>query len=125
MNAFVLSTNLSEIRRIFIVQSTSSISHSFLQDFDWKLQLAISSDKMSSIREPLLLLRMDIHHNNTTDQKKPSITKNNREQRNIRKSLVAFSSEQSEILIELPRSDLEKVIETLEGINQNLQDLKT
>ena len=37
---------------------TSSISQAQLLDFDWKLHVMLSSDKMSEIRQPVLALKL-------------------------------------------------------------------
>jgi len=81
-------------------QKALSISQCFLKDFDWKLQLTISSDKISSLREPVLLLNLSLQSNNTA---MPQTT---------------------ELLIELPKSELETVISTLEKINETVQELR-
>ncbi|CAJ1074206.1 COMM domain-containing protein 8 [Xyrichtys novacula] len=42
---------------------TNSISSATLQDFDWQLKLALSSDKISSLHTPLLSLSLDVREN--------------------------------------------------------------
>eukprot|EP01114_Cavostelium_apophysatum_P021977 TRINITY_DN7816_c0_g1_i2.p1 TRINITY_DN7816_c0_g1~~TRINITY_DN7816_c0_g1_i2.p1 ORF type:complete len:190 (+),score=29.21 TRINITY_DN7816_c0_g1_i2:22-570(+) len=81
-----------------LINSSSHISQAHLQDFDWKLQLIVSSDKISTISEPVLLL--DVHINESSAQPK------------------------KQILLELPKEDLDSLIEKLELINQNVQELK-
>lgn len=36
-----------------------SVSYSQLKDFDWSYRVVLSSDKLSWLRKPLLLLRLD------------------------------------------------------------------
>ena len=34
-------------------------SYAYLKDFDWSVRLALSSDKLSGLRKPLLLLKLE------------------------------------------------------------------
>jgi len=36
-----------------------SSSYSWLKDFDWSVRLVLSSDKVSGLRKPVLMLRLD------------------------------------------------------------------
>jgi len=38
----------------------------YLKDFDWSLRMTLSSDKLSTLREPLLLLSLSLHENGQT-----------------------------------------------------------
>ncbi|XP_027856420.1 COMM domain-containing protein 8 isoform X1 [Xiphophorus couchianus] len=58
----VLRGRWEEIRRA-LLDRTSSISSATLQDFDWQLKLALSSDKISSLNTPLLSLCLDVREN--------------------------------------------------------------
>ncbi|XP_034015776.1 COMM domain-containing protein 8 [Thalassophryne amazonica] len=55
----VLRARQEEIRRA-LVEKTNSISSATLQDFDWQLKLALSSDKLSSLQSPLLSVTLDV-----------------------------------------------------------------
>ncbi|XP_023250510.1 COMM domain-containing protein 8 [Seriola lalandi dorsalis] len=55
----VLRAREEEIRRA-LLDRTNSISTATLQDFDWQLKLALSSDKISSLHTPLLSLSLDV-----------------------------------------------------------------
>uniref|UniRef100_A0A674N112 COMM domain containing 8 n=1 Tax=Takifugu rubripes TaxID=31033 RepID=A0A674N112_TAKRU len=46
-----------------LLNRTNSISFATLQDFDWQLKLAISSDKMASLHIPLLSLGLSVKEN--------------------------------------------------------------
>ncbi|KAL4641869.1 COMM domain-containing protein 8 [Arapaima gigas] len=46
--------------RLALVERTNCISSAQLQDFDWQLKLALSSDKISSLQTPLLNLSLDV-----------------------------------------------------------------
>jgi COMM domain len=35
-------------------------SYAHLKDFDWSLRLVLSSDKLSGLRRPLLMIKLDI-----------------------------------------------------------------
>ncbi|XP_056151639.1 COMM domain-containing protein 8 [Lampris incognitus] len=58
----VLRARQEEIHRA-LVEKTNAISSSTLQDFDWQLKLALSSDKISSLHTPLLSLSLDLREN--------------------------------------------------------------
>ncbi|XP_044022325.1 COMM domain-containing protein 8 [Siniperca chuatsi] len=58
----VLRGRQEEICRA-LLDRTNSISSATLQDFDWQLKLALSSDKMSSLHTPLLSLSLDVKEN--------------------------------------------------------------
>ncbi|XP_029350392.1 COMM domain-containing protein 8 isoform X2 [Echeneis naucrates] len=55
----VLRAREEEIRRA-LLDITNFISSAMLQDFDWQLKLALSSDKISSLHIPLLSLSLDL-----------------------------------------------------------------
>ncbi|XP_035465467.1 COMM domain-containing protein 8 [Scophthalmus maximus] len=58
----VLRAREEEIHRA-LLERTNSISSATLQDFDWQLKLALSSDKISSLHTPLLSLSLDLRVN--------------------------------------------------------------
>ncbi|XP_037550700.1 COMM domain-containing protein 8 [Nematolebias whitei] len=58
----VLRARQEEIRRA-LLNRTNNISSATLQDFDWQLKLALSSDKISSLNTPLLSLSLDVREN--------------------------------------------------------------
>ncbi|KAF1375204.1 hypothetical protein PFLUV_G00237080 [Perca fluviatilis] len=58
----VLRARREEIRDA-LLDRTNSISSATLQDFDWQLKLALSSDKISSLHTPLLSLSLDVREN--------------------------------------------------------------
>ncbi|XP_028994881.1 COMM domain-containing protein 8 [Betta splendens] len=58
----VLRARQAEIRRA-LLDRTASISCATLQDFDWQLKLALSSDKISSLHTPLLSLSLNVREN--------------------------------------------------------------
>ncbi|XP_031722633.1 COMM domain-containing protein 8 isoform X1 [Anarrhichthys ocellatus] len=58
----VLRARREEIRDS-LLDRTNSISSATLQDFDWQLKLALSSDKISSLHTPLLSLSLDVREN--------------------------------------------------------------
>ncbi|KAM9777448.1 COMM domain-containing protein 8 [Neosynchiropus ocellatus] len=55
----VLRAREGEIRQA-LLHTTNSMSSTTLQDFDWQLKLALSSDKISSLHAPLLSLCLDV-----------------------------------------------------------------
>ncbi|XP_045917709.1 COMM domain-containing protein 8 [Micropterus dolomieu] len=58
----VLRARQEEIR-CALLDRTHSISSATLQDVDWQLKLALSSDKISSLHTPLLCLSLDVREN--------------------------------------------------------------
>ncbi|XP_064638067.1 COMM domain-containing protein 8-like [Lineus longissimus] len=85
-----------EIRHT-LVNSTTAISQAHLKDFDWQVNLVMSSDKLSSIQEPILNLDLDIQRDSDT-----KITS-----------------------VELDKQDLVKMISTLEAANKAVSHLKS
>uniref|UniRef100_H3CG70 COMM domain containing 8 n=1 Tax=Tetraodon nigroviridis TaxID=99883 RepID=H3CG70_TETNG len=58
----VLTARREEIH-MALINKTNSISFAALQDFDWQLKLAVSSDKMASLHLPLLSLNFTVKEN--------------------------------------------------------------
>jgi diketogulonate reductase-like aldo/keto reductase len=47
-------------------EAITATAHTSLKDFDWKLNQQISSDTISSLSEPSLILRFSLAHNDRT-----------------------------------------------------------
>ncbi|XP_061209106.1 COMM domain-containing protein 8 isoform X1 [Neopsephotus bourkii] len=75
-----------EIRNA-LVERVNAISSAQLQDFDWQLKLALSSDKISMLQMPLLNLDLDVRENG--EIKPVSIEMNKEELQNLINSLEA------------------------------------
>ncbi|NP_001290733.1 COMM domain-containing protein 8 [Esox lucius] len=58
----VLRARREEIRQA-LVERTNNVSSSTLQDFDWQIKLALSSDKISCLQTPLINLSLDVKEN--------------------------------------------------------------
>ncbi|KAJ7991045.1 hypothetical protein DPEC_G00293170 [Dallia pectoralis] len=58
----VLRARQEEIRQA-LVERTNNVSSSTLQDFDWQIKLALSSDKISCLQTPLINLSLDVKEN--------------------------------------------------------------
>uniref|UniRef100_A0A0B6ZUD8 COMM domain-containing protein n=1 Tax=Arion vulgaris TaxID=1028688 RepID=A0A0B6ZUD8_9EUPU len=84
--------------RLKLVHDTTAVSHAVLADFDWKLKLAMASDKLASLQEPLL--QVDF---------------------NIREA----SGESKKVFLELDKLELRKLISSLEGCSKSVQQLTT
>ncbi|XP_006111991.2 COMM domain-containing protein 8 [Pelodiscus sinensis] len=69
-----------EIRHA-LIESVNAISSAQLQDFDWQLKLALSSDKISMLQMPLLNLDLDVKENG--EIKPVSIEMNKEELQNL------------------------------------------
>jgi len=97
----VLSARAEDARKSLSALSCMHIAHSSLQDFDWKAQLVLSSDKLSSLSEPTVLVSATIRSNNAL-------------------SGCALKTH----LLELSRSDLLRLLSTCEEISQTVQEFK-
>ncbi|NXU86224.1 COMD8 protein, partial [Xiphorhynchus elegans] len=75
-----------EIRNA-LVERVNGISSAQLQDFDWQLKLALSSDKISMLQMPLLNLDLDVRENG--EIKPISIEMNKEELQNLINALEA------------------------------------
>ncbi|XP_048159525.1 COMM domain-containing protein 8 [Corvus hawaiiensis] len=75
-----------EIRKA-LVEGVNAISSAQLQDFDWQLKLALSSDKISMLQMPLLNLDLDVRENG--EIKPISIEMNKEELQNLINALEA------------------------------------
>ncbi|OWF44220.1 COMM domain-containing protein 8-like [Mizuhopecten yessoensis] len=91
----VVNSRRDEIQNQLMAE-THNISQAVLSDFDWKVKLIMSSDKISSVQEPVVSLDLDIGsgQDNTIHS------------------------------IELNKEELDKLISSLEGANKVVQQLK-
>ncbi|KAF8797296.1 COMM domain-containing protein 8 [Argiope bruennichi] len=76
-----------------LIERTHEISPAYLHNFDWKLKLTLSSDKMAQINEPRLLLNLDI-----SGEREKSLS------------------------LDLSKEELKMLIESMEKANKVLQD---
>ncbi|RUS69498.1 hypothetical protein EGW08_022738, partial [Elysia chlorotica] len=74
-----------------LLQNTAAISKTVLSDFDWKLKLALSSDKLATLQEPLLQLDLDMRDVNGDGKR---------------------------VFLELNKTELAKLITSLEGCSK-------
>lgn len=91
----VLKARQEEIHQA-LVDRTNSVSSATLQDFDWQIKLALSSDKISFLQTPLLNLSLDVRETGTL---KP-------------------------VSIEMNREELQTLISSLEAANKVVLQLK-
>ncbi|KAG9479582.1 COMM domain-containing protein 8 [Eleutherodactylus coqui] len=70
-----------------LVEKVCAMSSAHLQDFDWQLKLAMSSDKLSTLQMPLVNLDLDIVENGAVAP--VSIEMNKEELQNLINSLEA------------------------------------
>ncbi|XP_073513041.1 COMM domain-containing protein 8 [Phyllobates terribilis] len=70
-----------------LVEKVCAMSSSYLQDFDWQLKLAMSSDKLSTLQMPLVNLDLDIVESGAISP--VSIEMNKEELQNLINSLEA------------------------------------
>ncbi|KAL2305217.1 hypothetical protein Nmel_007196 [Mimus melanotis] len=81
-----LKARKEEIRNA-LVENVNGISSAQLQDFDWQVKLALSSDKISMLQMPLLNLDLDVRENG--EIKPISIEMNKEELQNLINALEA------------------------------------
>ncbi|KAM3939614.1 COMM domain-containing protein 8 [Leptodactylus fuscus] len=81
-----IKSRKSEIKDA-LVEKVCSMSSAYLQDFDWQLKLAMSSDKLSTLQMPLVNLDLDIVENGAIAP--VSIEMNKEELQNLINSLEA------------------------------------
>ncbi|KAF0974594.1 hypothetical protein FDP41_006626 [Naegleria fowleri] len=93
----VLEGRRAELCRAMKQKTITEISHSYLQDFDWKLNLVVASDKCSNIREPIVLLNLFVKSENENKLK--------------------------EILVELTRKDLDHILNEFGKIQHQIQKI--
>ncbi|KAG2373677.1 hypothetical protein C9374_011966 [Naegleria lovaniensis] len=93
----VLEGRRAELSRSMKQKTITEISHSYLQDFDWKLNLVVASDKCSNIREPIVLLNLYVKSENENKLK--------------------------EILVELTRKDLDNILNEFGKIQHQIQKI--
>lgn len=91
----VLKARREEIRQA-LVERTNSVSSATLQDFDWQIKLALSSDKISFLQTPLLNLSLDVRENGSL----------------------------SPVSIEMNKEELQTLISSLEAANKVVLQLK-
>ncbi|GLD56444.1 COMM domain-containing protein 8 [Lates japonicus] len=90
----VLRAREEEIQRT-LLHRTNSISSATLQDFDWQLKLALSSDKISSLHTPLLSLSLDLRENGAV---RPVAVEMNREELN---TLITSLEAANKVMLQL------------------------
>jgi len=85
-----------EIRTALIDQVTR-VSHATLTDFDWKVKLAIASDKLAALEQPLVAVDLDLQSPDTGHM----------------------------VSIEMNKDELKKFISSLEAANKVMMTLNT
>ncbi|KAI7805618.1 COMM domain-containing protein 8 [Triplophysa rosa] len=79
-------SRFDEIRHA-LVDRTNAISSTQLQDFNWQIKLALSSDKLSALNTPLLNLSLDLKDSGT--QRSTNIEMNKEELQTLISALEA------------------------------------
>ena len=74
------------------------LNKTYLVDFDWNVHLALAGDAIAQCKEPLLLLSLDIEQSESGARKR--------------------------LVLELTKTDLAKLIEQLESVNDEVMKLK-
>lgn len=92
----VITSRRGDIRNQ-LLDDSHAISQANMTDFDWKLKLVMSSDKIASVQEPVLALDME----------------------------VQTASGRKTVSVELNKQQLNNFINSLEGANKALVQLKS
>ena len=92
----VVETRREELRNT-LREKTIAVSNAHLQDFDWKVKFALSSDKLATIQEPLLAVDLDIKSSSKSDS----------------------------VAVELNKQELKSLISSLEAANRAVSQLTT
>ncbi|XP_064609031.1 COMM domain-containing protein 8-like isoform X2 [Liolophura sinensis] len=92
----VILSRSDELRE-HLRSKTTQISNASLQDFDWQMKLAMSSDKLATVQEPLLVVDLNIRES----EKKKAVS------------------------LEMNKLELEKMITSFEAANKVVQQLKS
>nr|XP_033802012.1 COMM domain-containing protein 8 isoform X2 [Geotrypetes seraphini] len=79
-----------------LVEKSNAMSSAHLQDFDWQLKLALSSDKISMLQMPLVNLDLDVRENDKIKS----------------------------VSIEMSKEELQNLINSLESANKVVLQLK-
>ncbi|KAG3260499.1 COMMD8-like [Ictidomys tridecemlineatus] len=90
-----LKSRKDEIKQV-LLKEIVDISSAQLQDFDWQLKLALSSDKIATLQMPLLNLHLDVKEN----------------------------GEVKPYLVEMSKEELQNLINSLEAANKVVRQLK-
>lgn len=90
----VLKGRRDELRRA-LLRRTHHISSAVLQDFDWQLKLALSSDKISCLQTPLLSLSLDVREGGA---QRPVTMEMNREELN---TLISSLEAANKVMLQL------------------------
>eukprot|EP00013_Stygamoeba_regulata_P021607 CAMPEP_0177649912 /NCGR_PEP_ID=MMETSP0447-20121125/11649_1 /TAXON_ID=0 /ORGANISM="Stygamoeba regulata, Strain BSH-02190019" /LENGTH=234 /DNA_ID=CAMNT_0019152721 /DNA_START=80 /DNA_END=784 /DNA_ORIENTATION=+ len=88
-------------------EAITGTARTSLKDFDWKLNQEISSDTISSLSEPSLILRLSLAHND-----RPA-------------DAVAQSQQTEQVFFELNKAELDSLIQKLEGAHSQMVKLKS
>merc|ERR1711916_25265 len=91
-----MAARLDELKTA-LIRKTSTVSAASLRDFDWKLNMTVSSDKLSDMSDPKLLLSLTV---------------------------AKADGSTEEVLVELPRDDLYGLLQSLDSADEVVQTLK-
>ncbi|PVD34892.1 hypothetical protein C0Q70_06173 [Pomacea canaliculata] len=89
-----ISTHRQDLR-LSLLDDTTAVSQCVLKDFDWQLKLVMSSDKLSSVNEPLL---------------------------NVDLNLQDGTGSFEQVAVELDQADLKKFLASLEACSKVSND---
>nr|XP_058952180.1 COMM domain-containing protein 8-like [Pocillopora verrucosa] len=84
-----------EVRQMLVLNA-ASISNSYLKDFDWKVKMTMSSDKLASVKEPTVTLDFDVNE----------------------------SGKDRNVSVELSKEELDNLISSLDAANKVVMQLR-
>ncbi|XP_005100624.3 COMM domain-containing protein 8 [Aplysia californica] len=93
----VINVHEASLRKKLLLDTTA-VSHAVLSDFDWKLQLAMSSDKLAQLQELLVQLDLDVRE---------------------------AGGDRKRVILEMDKSELGRLISSLEACGKSVQQMTT
>ncbi|XP_078462004.1 COMM domain-containing protein 8 isoform X1 [Lampetra fluviatilis] len=94
--------------RSAVTLSSLALGSAQLRDFDWKLKLALSSDRHSALQTPLLALALDVQHHDPPHDPRRAVCDTSRDA----------------VTVELSAAELGTLITALENASKVVQQLK-
>lgn len=66
--ADALYARYADARHALALRTTSALSRAYLSDVDWKVNVTVASDRLSGLRQPVLLLQLSVKKEDGTTE---------------------------------------------------------
>jgi len=116
----VIETRKAELRSGLVDQILGASGEPVLKDFDWRLKMVLSSDKVEGLNEPLVSLDLSLGGGGTSNYG----SKGSKESKQSRGGSEGKESTTS-VSIEMNRPEVNKLIKCLEEAQTALQRTST